>query len=443
LAETIFAPASGPGPAGIAIVRLSGPATAATLGALTGRPPPPPRRASLRRLADPATGRALDDGLVLWFPAPHSFTGEAMAELQLHGGRAVVEAVLAVLAVLPGLRPAAPGEFSRRAVLNGRLDLTAAEGLADLVAAETEMQRRQALRQLEGALGRLYGGWAERLTRLLAHAEAAIDFADEDLPEDLEHKRNIELATLRSEIDAHLADGHRGERLRGGFAIVVIGPPNAGKSSLLNALARRDAAIVTPIPGTTRDVVEVQLDLGGFPVTVADTAGLRDGADLVESEGVRRARARAASADLKVALLDATTWPELDRETLALVDGDTVLVVNKTDLAGPPPVARIAGRAVWPLSLATGDGLAALTAHLAACVGERIGLTEAPSLTRARHRATLEACRAALARAAAAPLPELAAEDLRLALRELGRLTGRVDVEDLLDRIFAEFCIGK
>ncbi|MFO1060235.1 MAG: tRNA uridine-5-carboxymethylaminomethyl(34) synthesis GTPase MnmE [Dongiaceae bacterium] len=443
MAETIFAPASGPGPAGIAVIRLSGPATAAAIGALTGRGPPPPRRASLRRLAEPATGRLLDQALVLWFPAPQSFTGEAMAELQLHGGRAVVAAVLAALAGLPGLRPAAPGEFSRRAVMNGRLDLTAAEGLADLVAAETEMQRRQALRQLEGALGRLYGGWAERLTRLLAHAEAAIDFADEELPADLEQNRNMALAALCAEIDAHLADGHRGERLRGGFAIAVIGPPNAGKSSLLNALARRDAAIVAAIPGTTRDVVEVQLDLGGFPVTLADTAGLRDSADPVEAEGVRRARARAASADLRIAVLDAGTWPDLDARTVALVDGDTVVVLNKTDLAGLPPVARIAGRAVWPLSLATGDGLPALTAHLAACVAERIGLTEAPSLTRARHRATLAACRAALARAADAALPELAAEDLRLAVRELGRLTGRVDVEDLLDRIFAEFCIGK
>jgi tRNA modification GTPase len=443
LAETIYAPASGAGPSGIAVIRLSGPDTATALRALTGREPPPPRRASLRRLADPATGQALDEGLVLWFPEPRSFTGEPMAELQLHGGRAVVEAALGALARLPGLRPAAPGEFSRRAVLNGRLDLTAAEGLADLVAAETEMQRRQALRQLEGALGRLYRGWAERLTGLLAHAEAAIDFADEELPADLEHKGNIELAALAGEIDRHLADGHRGERLRGGFSIAVIGPPNAGKSSLLNALALRDAAIVTPVAGTTRDIIEVQLDLGGFPVTVADTAGLRESADLIESEGVRRARARAGKADLRIALFDAGQWPRLDRGTLDLVDADTVPVLNKSDLRPPPRDASVAGIPAWPLSLATGEGLPALTAHLVACVSRRIGLTEAPSLTRARHRATLETCRAALARAGAAGLPELAAEDLRLALRELGRLTGRVEVEDLLDRIFAEFCIGK
>lgn len=443
MTETIYALASGAGAAGVAVIRLSGPATAAALEALTGRAPPPPRRASLRRLLDPATGRPLDTGLVLWFPAPRSFTGEALAELQLHGGRAVIEAALAALGRLPGLRPAGPGEFSRRAVMNGRLDLTAAEGLADLVAAETEMQRRQALRQLDGALGRLYAGWAERLTRLLAHVEAAIDFADEELPAGMEQTANIELGRLIADIDAHLSDKHRGERLRGGFGIAVVGPPNAGKSSLLNALARRDAAIVTPVAGTTRDVIEVQLDLGGYPVLIADTAGLRDSTDPVEREGVRRARARAGSADLRIALFDATTWPDLDPETAALVDDDTVPVLNKIDLRRPPAGAAIGGVPALAVSLTTGEGLGPLTNHLVACVAARIGLDEAPSLTRARHRTTLESCRAALGRARMAPASELAAEDLRLASRELGRLTGRVDVEDLLDRIFAEFCIGK
>jgi tRNA modification GTPase len=440
--DTIFALASGSGPAGIAVIRLSGPATTAALAGLIGRVPPP-RRATLRRLRDPLDGSLLDEGLILWFPEPASFTGEAMAELQLHGGRAVIAGMLAALGRLPGLRPAAPGEFTRRAVVNGKLDLTAAEGLADLVAAETAMQRRQALRQLDGALGELYCGWADRLTNMLAKSEAVIDFPDEDLPGDLEQNRNCAIGALLAEIDLHLQDARRGERLREGIEIAVIGPPNAGKSSLLNRLVQREAAIVTPIAGTTRDVIEVQLDLGGYPVLLADTAGLREAADLVENEGIRRALARAGSADLKIALFDATTWPALDPMTLALVDENTLPVLNKVDCQQVPADARIAGRAALPLSLANGEGFTALLTRLTALVGERYAPGEAPLLTRARHRTALEACRSALRRALEAPLPELVAEDLRLAVRALGRITGAVDLEDILDRIFAEFCIGK
>jgi tRNA modification GTPase len=443
MSDTIFALASGAGRAGIAVIRLSGPATASVVATLTGRPPPPPRRATLRRLIDPADGGVLDEGLVLWFPGPASFTGEPMAELQLHGGRAVVGGVLAAIGRCAGLRPAEPGEFTRRAVVNGKLDLTAAEGLADLVAAETAMQRRQALRQLDGVLGRLYRGWADRLTRVLAESEAAIDFPDEDLPADLEQRANDGIRRLLAEIDVHLRDDRRGERLRDGIEIAVIGPPNAGKSSLLNMLVQRDVAIVTPIAGTTRDVIEVQMDLGGFPVVLADTAGLREASDIVESEGIRRALARAGSADLKIALFDATAWPGLDSMTLALVDDDTVPVLNKIDRRTVPGDVRIAGRPAQAISLATGAGLATLLHRLTQVVAERHGLGEAPLLTRARHRAALESCRAALDRALAAPLPELAAEDLRLAVRALGRITGEVDLEEILDRIFAEFCIGK
>jgi tRNA modification GTPase len=443
MSDTIFAPASGSGPAGIAVIRLSGPATAAALEGLTGRALPPPRRAALRRLWDPLDGSLLDEGLILWFPEPASFTGETMAELQLHGGRAVVAGVLAALGRWPGLRPAEPGEFTRRAVVNGKLDLTAAEGLADLVAADTAMQRRQALRQLDGALGQLYRGWADRLTGVLAESEAVIDFPDEDLPGDLEQNRNESIAALLREMESHLSDARRGERLREGIEIAVIGPPNAGKSSLLNRLVQREAAIVTPIAGTTRDVIEVQLDLGGYPVLLADTAGLREAADLVESEGIRRALARAGSADLRIALFDATTWPALDPMTLALVDDDTLPVLNKVDRQPLPADARIGGRAALPLSLATGEGFARLLTQLTELVGERYAPGEAPFLTRARHRTALEECRAALRRAVEAPLPELVAEDLRLAVRALGRITGAVDLEDILDRIFAEFCIGK
>lgn len=443
MTSTIFALATAPGRAGVAVVRLSGPETAAALAALTGAPVPAPRRASLRRLIDPGTGEKLDEALVLWFPAPHSYTGEDVAELHLHGGRAVITAVAEALAARRGLRIAEPGEFTRRAFEHGKLDLTAAEAIADLVDAETAAQRRQALRQMTGELGRLYDGWRHHLTRALAHLEADIDFPDEDLPDGVADAVRPELAALAGAIARHLDDNRRGERLRDGLYLTIIGAPNAGKSSLLNALARRDAAIVSSRAGTTRDVVEVHLDLGGYPVILADTAGLREALDEIESEGIRRTLDRAASADLKVAVFDATQELPLDPATLDLVDHHTVVVINKVDqapLAAPVVVKGITGLAV---SATSGQGLAALVDHLAAAVAERLAGSGAPALTRARHRAALQDCQASLTRGLTAPLPELAAEDVRLASRALGRITGQVDVEDLLDVIFRDFCIGK
>ncbi|HYD71088.1 tRNA uridine-5-carboxymethylaminomethyl(34) synthesis GTPase MnmE [Azospirillum sp.] len=443
MTATIFALATAPGRAGVAVVRVSGPASSEALTALTRRALPAPRVATLTALRDPGTGEALDDALVLWFPGPKSFTGEDVVELHLHGGRAVVAGVVEALAALPGLRVAEPGEFTRRAFENGKLDLTAAEGLADLVDAETSAQRRQALRQMEGALGRVYESWRLRLTRALAHIEADIDFPEEDLPGGVADAVRPELEALATEIGAHLADGRRGERLREGLHIAIVGAPNAGKSSLLNALARREAAIVSARAGTTRDVIEVHLDLGGFPVVLADTAGLREAAgDEIEEEGIRRALDRAASADLKIAVFDATALPALDAATLALVDGGTVVVINKTDLA-LANVESVGDRNALAVSARTGAGLRELEAALAELAGARMAGTGAPALTRARHRSALEECRDALARALSAPLPELAAEDVRLASRALGRITGRVDVEDLLDVIFRDFCIGK
>lgn len=440
---TIFALATAPGRSGVAVVRVSGPGAGAALAALTTRPLPPPRMAVLARLRDPADGAVLDDALVLWFPAPRSFTGEDVVELHLHGGRAVVAAVTQALAALPGLRVAEPGEFTRRGFENGKFDLTAAEAVADLIDAETAAQRRQALRQMEGELGRLYDRWRERLTRALAHLEADIDFPDEDLPGGVSDAVRPVLTGLADEITAHLDDGGRGERLREGLHIAIIGAPNAGKSSLLNALARRDAAIVSAHAGTTRDVVEVHLDLGGYPVILADTAGLRDTADEVEAEGVRRARRRAEQADVKVAVFDGTLWPDLDADTRALLDADTLVVLNKADVAALPADAVVDGHPALPLSARSGDGIAALESRLTALSADRLAATGAPALTRARHRGALEECVAALQRALSAPLPELAAEDVRLASRALGRITGRVDVEDLLDVIFRDFCIGK
>jgi tRNA modification GTPase len=437
--DTVFALASGHGRAGIAVLRLSGPDAGAALAALSGRRLPEPRRAVRVRLCA-ATGELLDDGLALWFPGPASFTGEDVVELHTHGGRAVVGAVSEALLAL-GLRPAEPGEFSRRAFENGKLDLTAAEAVADLVAAETAAQRRQALRQMESGLARLYDGWRDRLMRALAHLEAAIDFPDEELPPEVEEGLWRAVATLRAEVAAHLAEAPRGERLREGLHLAIVGAPNVGKSSLLNRLARRDAAIVSATAGTTRDVVEVHLDLGGYPVVVADTAGLREAAEDIEGEGIRRARARAESADLTLAVFDAARLPELDPHTLALVGDRALVVLNKADLAAVP--GQVAGHPAIAVSAATGVGLDALEAAIAERAAALMGEGAAPVPTRIRHRAALAECLAALERAPDAGLVEMQAEDLRLAARALGRITGRVDVEDLLDVIFRDFCIGK
>jgi len=388
-------------------------------------------------LRDPDSGEELDDALVLWFPAPRSVTGEDVAELHLHGSRAVLAAVMAVLG-RRGLRLAEPGEFTRRAFLNDKLDLVQAEAVADLAAAETEAQRRQALRQLDGHLGALYRGWGERLLRLLAHLEAVIDFPDEDLPPELEARVAAETEALAAEIARHLADSHRGERLRDGIAVAIVGPPNAGKSSLLNQLARREAAITSPIAGTTRDVIEVAIDLAGYPAVFADTAGLRDSTDEIEQEGLRRALARAEAAELRLFLFDAQC-PGDARGAIQWPGPDTLIVANKMDLLarrdGLPPSAIL-------ISALTGKGIPELIATLAGRIAETYDVA-APLLTRARHREALENAANALGRSLGADLPELRAEDLRLAWRSLGRITGRVDVEDLLDVIFRDFCLGK
>jgi len=450
---TIYALASGAGRAGVAVVRVSGTRAGAALSLLTGKPLPQPRMASLVRLSDPGgtdsvSGTTLDDALVLWFPGPASFTGEDVVELHLHGGIAVVDGVLAALSGIDGLRLAEAGEFTRRAFENAKLDLTQVEGLADLIEAETEAQRKQALRQAGGELGRLYDDWRDSLVRALAHFEAELDFSDEELPEDL-HVAVIDgVRDLHAAIQAHLQDGRQGERLRGGVRLAIIGPPNAGKSSLMNALARREAAIVSDIAGTTRDVVEVHLNLAGYPLLVADTAGLRESGDQIEREGVRRAKAWAEGADLKLAVFDGQALPDLDGETLRLLDGETLVAVNKSDAAQNIP-SEINGHPVWALSVKTGAGLDALLIELGAKVARRCQVpSDGPAPTRARHREALSRTVAALARFLARESPqhlgaELEAEDLRLAARELGRITGRVDVEDLLEVIFRDFCIGK
>lgn len=444
LAEaTIYAPATAAGRAGVAVFRISGAAAKHALECLAGGIPPA-RQAVLRRLRDAKTGETIDRVLVIWFPGPHSFTGEDVVEFHTHGGRAVHEAVMRALAALPGYRLAEAGEFTRRAFENRRMDLTQAESVADLVHAETEAQRKQALRQMDGALGALYNGWRDRLAKILAYMEASIDFADEDLPADIADQQMGVLRQVRDDMVRHLDDRHRGERLRSGFSIAILGPPNAGKSSLLNALARRDVAIVSSIAGTTRDVIEVNLDLGGYPVQMADTAGLRESADAIESEGVRRALRRAEQADIKLIVFDGTRWPNADDATRELIDDDCVVVVNKADLvAARWFMVQGVGEALF-VSAQSGEGLPELLARLSSEIEKRFGLASgAPSLTRARHRQALEECRAHIDRALAARAAELRAEDVRLAVRALGRITGQVGVEDLLDIIFRDFCIGK
>jgi tRNA modification GTPase len=439
---TIFALASGAGRAGVAVFRLSGPEAGAALRRLTGRDLPEPRRASRRVLRDPS-GEPLDDGLVLWFPGPSSFTGEDVVELHLHGGRAVAQGVTDALMAL-GLRPAEPGEFSRRAFEAGKLDLTQAEAIADLVDADTAAQRRQALTQMGGALGRLYEDWRGRLLRAQAHVEAEIDFSDEALPDGLGTGANRALLDIAAEISAHLADGGRGERLRDGLQVAIVGAPNVGKSSLLNCLAGRDVAIVSSTAGTTRDVLEVHLDLAGFPVTLADTAGLRETSEEIEREGVRRARQRADHADLRLVVFDGSGLPALDADSVALIDDASLVVVNKADrpLVGGCP-QTLGGQPVLAVSAATGAGVDRLLLALQQRAGAVLDSGGAPAVTRARHRTALQEAVTAIERATAAPLAELAAEDVRLAVRAIGRITGRVDVEDMLDLVFSEFCIGK
>lgn len=429
--DTIFALSSGRLPAGIAVVRLSGPDAGAAALSLSGTLPPP-RVARYSMLHHPATGEELDRGLVVFFPGPASATGEDVVELHLHGGRAVVAAVLRALSTLPRLRPAGAGEFTRRSHQNGKLDLAEVEGLADLIAAETEAQRRQALALASGALSRRVSGWREGLVSALALLEAGIDFSDEaDVAEDVSRPALEIIHALRAELVAAVADGERGERVRDGLVVAIAGPPNAGKSTLLNRLAGREAAIVSPIPGTTRDVLEVHLELAGQAVTLLDTAGLRETADAVEAEGVRRALARAEAAD-------AVLWLSEAGERPPAAFASAICVRTKIDRGGAVPEGFIG------LSATTDEGIDELVGAVAARAEALCG-REPALVTRERQRLALERACGHLTRALGdfGGHEELRAEDVRLAARALDETIGRVDVEDVLDALFSTFCIGK
>ena len=427
--DTIFALATAPGKAGVAVVRVSGSHVKEAAAALFGDLPTP-RMASLRLLKD-REGRRLDQALVLYFPERNSFTGEEVLELHLHGSVAVVNAVLRELSDLEGLRLAEAGEFTRRALENGCLDLAQVEGLADLIDSETEAQRRQALRVLSGDLGNLAGGWRENLIRAAALLEATIDFADEEVPVDVTPEVQDLLQKVRAELATEIAGVNAAERIRTGFEVAILGAPNVGKSTLLNALAGREAAITSEYAGTTRDVIEVRMDLNGLPVTLLDTAGLRDTDDHVEGIGIERARQRAEAADLRVFLVEQGQHPDFEPQP-----GDIIRAAKADKLEND--ANAISGK--------TGQGIAALVDEITEKLSEQAG--RSGIATRERHRVAMTRANDSLA-AAHAVLAlgpdhyEIAAEELRSAIRALDSIVGRVDVENLLDEIFSSFCIGK
>jgi tRNA modification GTPase len=436
--RTIYAPASGRGRSAVGIIRISGPASRAAIAALIGGSAPPARHAALKTLRNPATGEELDRGLVLWFPGPNSYTGEDAAELHVTGGRAVLAGVTAALAALDDLRPAEPGEFAWRAFENGKLDLSQVEGLADLVDAETQAQRRQALRIAGGALSREADAARADILGAMARIEAAIDFSDqEDVNDATVGQAKANAAAVAARLRETLSTADRGERLRDGFNVVIAGPPNVGKSTLLNALARRDVAIVSDIPGTTRDTLEVHLELRGLPVVLVDTAGIRETEDPIEKEGVARARRRTAEADIILWLSDGTTS---GADAGTDLDAPHLLVRTKSDLA-----LGGSGPAMIAISAKSGEGIEQLLDSIAGAAEEQLSGADQSLISATRHRAAFGEALANLQRAATAnpETPELMAEDLRLAARALERIAGRIDVEDVLGEIFSRLCIGK
>lgn len=434
-ADTIYALSSGAGRGGVAVIRVSGTKVLAVINHLTGLENPKPRYAYFRKLLN-GTGEALDNALMLYFKAPYSFTGEDVVEFQVHGGRSVIAAVLAAIAEVKGCRPAERGEYSRRAVVNGKMDLTEAEGLMDLINAETELQRAQAYMQMNGVLGQKYEAWRKDLKHHMAYLEAFIDFPEEDIPPEKLERIDTDVQELAEKIAHHLDDEKKGQKLRDGFQIAIVGRPNAGKSSLINALTKKDVAIVSQTAGTTRDVVEAHLDVSGFPVILADTAGLREGAEEIESEGIRRAVKRAEEADLILHVQDGSRYPVAEKLPTGLSDKKVITLWNKVDEMTETPAG------VLCLSAKTGQGVEALWQLIKNELTDSVSTSDGV-ITRERYRVALTECVDALRRSLYAPELELKAEDLRMAARALGRITGRIDADELLDVIFRDFCIGK
>ena len=441
--DTIYSLSTGAGSSGVAIIRLSGSASEEVLKILTRKQTPKPRLASLRRIHSPVNQDAIDEGIVIWFPGPNSYTGEDVVEFHVHGGPSITEEVLKSISTIGSCRIAEPGEFTRRAFQSGKMDLTSAEAVADLIDAKTIEQRRQALKQFDGQLAGLYDEWRKQLIDLLAYAESAIDFSDEELPENINKTIKHNILCIKDRIAQHIDDKMVGERIRSGFRVTIVGAPNSGKRSLLNRLATRDAAIVSDIAGTTRDVIEVQMNLEGFAVIISDTAGIRDAQNEVEVEGVRRARKSADEADLLVVVFDALDLPNISDLTSTYITDKSLVLINKVDVLEHNLPSEINGKEILGVSAKTGEGFEEFQLKLNQDIKNYFRNNEQPVLTRVRHREALEEALVSLNRSSQAKLPELVAEDIRLAVRSIGKITGRVDVEDVLDIIFNEFCIGK
>lgn len=441
--DTIFALATPPGKSGVAVVRISGAGALYALKQLCRKDTIAPRHAYFTALYAPETNTLIDRGLALYFAAPHSFTGEEVVELHLHGSLAVIREILHILSAMPGLRPADPGEFTRRAFLNGKMDLLEAEGLADLIDAQTSEQKKQALRVMGGEASRLYEDIRLAMIRILALLEAYIDFPDEEIPESVLKELQESITALQTRIETTLQDERRFERVREGIHIVILGAPNAGKSSLLNALAKRDAAIVSERAGTTRDVIEVHLDICGYPVVLVDTAGIRESEEMIEAEGIRRALARAEAADIKIVLFDGTQLPQLDAQSLSMVDNTSIVAITKIDaLHGAAPHLPELPAALT-LSTFTGQGMEALIAAMEKRIIDTFSGQSAPFIIRQRHRGLLMDALYHLDKSKHINTLELQCEELRLAAQAIGKITGNIQADEVLDVIFRSFCIGK
>ncbi len=442
---TIYALSSGPGVSGIAVIRISGSETRDILTKIIGIPLPNPREATLRKINKINTNDLIDQGLVLWFPGPHSYTGEDMAELQVHGSRAVIEAILDTFSNLENCRLAEPGEFTKIALSNDKINLLEAESIGDLISSDTEIQRLQALRVMSGNSLKIYLSWRNRLIKVLANVEAKIDFPEEDLPKNILDKIKVDTEKIKNEIKISLNDQKVGERIRDGFKIAIVGPPNAGKSSLLNYLSRRDAAIVSEIAGTTRDVIETHLNLNGYPVVISDTAGIRNSKNEIEKKGIKLALKKAENADLNIIVIEPKSG-YFAGFLKDLISNRSILVVNKSDLGIDHIVEEFKKFKPIYISLKNESNLNLLIEEIKQRLKNQFLNSDDVLITRKRHRINLEECENHLENFNQKDLSkdfDKAAEDLRLATRCLGKIVGKVDVEVILDSIFNDFCIGK
>lgn len=442
--KTIFALATAPGKSGVAIIRISGKNSLDSIKYLTNQDIPPARKAALRDLLHPLSKELIDQAIIIFFPGPKSFTGEDIVELHIHGSRAIINILIKLLSNFNNFRIANPGEFAKRAFLNGRMDLTAAEGLADLIEAETTIQQRQAIRQMQGNLSDIYEEWKNKLIRSLALLEAYIDFPDEDIPDDILNDLEDLTSELKKNIAKHLNDNHKGEIIRRGIYVAILGAPNVGKSTLLNYLAKREVAIVSNIAGTTRDALEVNLDLNGYPVTIIDTAGIRESKDIIEKEGIRRAFTKAEEADIKIIMFASDQPESINEDILKIIDDETIILVNKIDCQQVINTENLnKSHNKLLISIEKNIGLEEFLDKLSGLIEEKFSPASDPLITRERHRILLEKCLEVINYFNMEKELELACEDLRIAARYLGQITGHINVETILDEIFRNFCIGK